>query len=112
MNIIDQYDILANRIIEQDEEITAYEKDLKDKKIKITSMMREVKILLHPVKLVRLSKERKRLVRISSELEELKRTTVLNNMDEESGDLEEDLSNSAYKYKPGRIKLFMKRNQI
>ena len=114
MSIIDDYNELANKIVAEDETIKRYEEELRCKKATITSLLngRSLSVLLHPIRLIRLSKEKKRLIRISDTLDELKRSTILNNMDEESGELEEDLYNSAHYFKPNRIKWFMKEHSV
>ena len=114
MSIIDDYNELANRIIAEDKAIQGYEEDLHTKKANITSLLKggSLSVLLNPIRLIRLAKENRRLLRISTTLDGLKRSTILNNMDEESGELEEDLYNSAHYFKPNRIKWFMKDNPV
>ena len=112
MNIINRYDALSNKIIKEDKEIKNYEKELASKKITISCLFAKPTTYLKPLKLIRLVEENRRLKLISKDLKLLKDTSVLNNMDEESGDLNEDLHNSAFIFKPRRIKKYMKNNKI
>ena len=114
MNIIDEYNELGNKVVEEAEDIKKYEDDLKGKRARITSLLKgeDLTVFLNPLRLIRLTRENKRLRIIGKTLDNLKKSTVLHNMDEESGNLQEDLYNSAYYFKPNRIRLFMKQNRI
>ena len=67
-----------------------------------------LKKLLHPVKLVKNYKESKRIKRIRNTFNNMYYTSVLSYVTEETGDLQVDLDNAAYKVKPAYIDNYVK----
>jgi hypothetical protein len=66
-----------------------------------------IKKLLHPIKTVRNSIKYKRLIKSKNELDKLLDTGVLQFEQESTGEVEQDLVNSAYKFKPAYIKEYV-----
>ena len=112
--IIDYYNDLSQKIIKEDKDIAEYEKDLKNKKITITSMIKDniLNNVVHPFRLIRLVSEKRRLVKISEKLDELENCHILPFMYEESGDTAFDAYNVAYYAKPKAVKDYMEDNKI
>ncbi len=115
MNIIDAYQYYSDDIISQDETLNRYEKDLNKKSKYISNLLISTNLftkLLHPIKLIRTQQEEKRIKQIQKTYIELKKSCILEHIDEEDGDLEYDLNAAATHFKPDRMKLYAKRNPV
>jgi len=114
-NIIDLYTSKSMEYLNNDEIIKKYEKELKEKQEFVKDLVINTRLIdkiIHPFCLIRTSSELKRLDRIKKEYYELKNSNLLEHIDEETGDLQEDLSGAATYYKPKRIRNYAKENPI
>lgn len=115
MNIIDEYQYYSDDIIEDDKELRAYEYDLRRKykyvkSLLITSSLSEK--LRHPIRLFVTKQEAKRITSVKEGYYKLKKSSILEHVDEESGELEMDLANAAESFKPSRMKQYIKINPV
>ena len=103
------------RIIEEDEEVIKYVKDLelKTKLLEVVTMNTYgLRKWMHPFRYKRTEEELNRLSSIKDRFYSIKKSPILRNIGEETGDILEDLEYASYKVKPGRVKTYMRDNKI
>ncbi len=114
MTIIDEYDELSKQYIKSNKEVSDYLQYLSDKRyyLDIELSKDKIELLKHPIKLVKNISERRRLIKIEKNLDEIINSPILYNCTEETGELKEDLEYASYKVKPGRVLSYMHSNKI
>ncbi len=113
--IVNAYVIQNMNIINNDEVLQEYEKDLNEKHDYVRGLVLNARIidyLIHPIKLIVTKQEFKRLHNIDEEYHDLKRSSLILHFDEESGDFEEDLRSAALYFKPERLRLYTRLNPV
>ena len=114
MTIIDEYDELSKEYVRSKKEVNSYLQYLSDKRyyLDIELSKKKTELLKHPIKLVRDLSERRRLVKIEKNINDIIDSPILLNCIEETGDLEDDLQYASYRVKPGRVLSYMRSNKI
>ena len=110
-DIVVSFDDKSKEIIDNMDSVKEFRTDL-DEKQKIVDNFNVnnniIKKLLHPVKLVKNYNESKRLKRIRNTFNDMYYASVLTYVTEETGDLQVDLDNAAYKVKPAYMDAYVK----
>lgn len=110
-DIIVSYDEASKKVIDDMDSIKQFKSDLNEQINSINSFKANKSALykmIHPVKLIRNCKEEKRLKKIESTYNRLYDACILQYVIEESGDLQVDLDNAAYRSKPRFINNYVK----
>jgi hypothetical protein len=113
--LVEKYNRISYDTVSNNEMVRDYDNDLCDKMTNIKTIMVNESIfekLLHPVLLVKDKIELYRLKKISDELDRIKRDNVLLYCCEDTGDIEEDLSNAAKIFKVRKTMEFIENNPI
>ena len=110
-DIVVSFDDKSKEIIDNMDSVIEFRNDL-DEKQKIVDNFNAsnniFKKLLHPVKLVKNYNESKKIKKIRNTFNDLYYSSVLTYVVEETGDLQVDLDNAAYKVKPAYIDCYVK----
>jgi len=115
MEIIEKYNELSKEKLQSDEEISNYNENLNRNIDELTNLRINQKIttvIFHPIRVIRNNKELKRLTNIRNDFKELYDTNLVRFMEEESGNIEQDLKNAMNTTKPKMLKRFIKNNPI
>lgn len=110
-DIIVVYDERSKEIIDKMDVVKDFKKDLDEGFNKVNNFKynnRAVYKLLHPVKLIKNCTESLRLKNIKSSYNYYYNASVLTYVTEETGDLQVDLGNAAFKEKPRYIEGYIK----
>ncbi len=111
MNIFEAYEQYSHKIIKEDEVLSKYETDIKEKSRYIHNLLINtdaITLIMHPIRLIRTRQEAKRLKTIGNGYYNLKKTPLIEHFDEESGELDHDLRAAAEYFKPNRMRLYTK----
>lgn len=113
MNIIELYDVTDKEMLKKEHDIQQYQKDLS---VNITHLS-NLKInstffdkVFHPIRMMRIKSELKRLEIVENNFQEALNASLITYMEEETGDLEEDLINAMTYSKPKYLRKFMSQN--
>ena len=109
--IIDYYDMLCLDIIDDMESIKQFKNDYRERLdviYRFKASNNAFQRLLHPVKLIKYKKEKKRLNEIYDKIYEIYDRSVIKFVKEETGDLKEDLEKPTFTTKPNEIDTYVK----
>ena len=116
MNLVDHYTELSEQLINEDEDIKRYERELACKKLYITYLIASSKIeelLIHPIRLIRTEKEEKRLKSIEKEFNRIKKSKLEDSINWDKADeFSEDLERAAKENKIEKLRDLMSKNVI
>ena len=111
MNIFEAYEQYSHKIIKEDEVLSKYETDIREKSHYVRNLLintDDITLVMHPIKLIRTRQEAKRLKAIGKGYYDLKKSPLIEHFDEESGELDHDLRSAAEYFKPNRMRLYTK----
>ena len=113
--MFEQYHYLSLRVIENDEVLSKYESDLYNRSKYINNLLVNTSPFTkaaHPLRLIRTLSENRRLRKIKDSYYEIKNSSLPENFEEETGELDHDFYVAATYYKPKRMREFAKQNPI
>ena len=113
--MFEQYHSLSFRVIESDEVLSKYESDVYNRSKYINNLLVNTSPFTkatHPLRLIRTLSENRRLRKIKDSYYEIKNSSLPENFEEETGELDHDFYVAATYYKPKRMREFAKQNPI
>ena len=115
MTLVEEYTIRSNEMLEKDEQISGYEKELDKREEYIKNLMINASLkdlICHPFRLMRTSLEKERIRKIKQAYYKIRNSSLFENIKEETGELGDDLEGAARFTKPDRLRKFISKYNI
>lgn len=112
---IEKYDLIGKQNIDKNKYISSFTENLDEKIERITNFKynkSKIYKIMHPVKTIKNNLEYNKLTVIKNEIQEVYDSNIMLFVDEETGNLEEDLEYASRVVKPKYMENFVKRLKL